>query len=224
MPNKKQTPKGKAAPKSPVTAKTPKKPAKAPVKAAKAWVKPKAAQPAKKAAAVKVEAPTEPLTGWDLFKSELPSSWDGFLSEIASGSHMAAFCKARDINYTTMLKFAHSEPSKSEMYARAREDRADILADEIVAISDEAELKATWRGEEMVLGLDAASVSRNKLRVDARKWAASKLKPRTYGEKLELAGTVNHQSIGDEELLKRLGGFGIAVSAIMPRAAEDDDA
>ena len=34
----------------------------------------------------------------------------------------------------------------------------------------------------------ARAIARNRLRVDARKWVAAKLKPRTYGDKLELSG------------------------------------
>lgn len=35
--------------------------------------------------------------------------------------------------------------------------------------------------------LDAAWVQQMRLRVDVRKWAASKLKPKTYGERLDLS-------------------------------------
>jgi hypothetical protein len=36
--------------------------------------------------------------------------------------------------------------------------------------------------------LDSAGINRNRLRVDARKWVASKLKPRKYGDRTTLAG------------------------------------
>ena len=55
------------------------------------------------------------------------------------------------------------------MYARAREDRADVLADEIVAIADSAE-----------------DPNKGRLQVDARKWAAAKLNAKRYGDKTEL--------------------------------------
>lgn len=151
----------------------------------------------------------EPPTPWDEFKAGLPDTWDEFITEIAAGSHMAAFCKARGINYTTLLKFTHADPSRSEMYARAREDRADVLADEIVDIADEH--VAT-----------APAATRNKLRVDARKWAASKLRPRVYGDRLELNGTVNHKSMPDEVLLQRLAAFGVTAT-ITPNGMEAGD-
>ncbi|WP_213956328.1 hypothetical protein [Variovorax sp. dw_954] len=166
----------------------------------------------------------EPLTPWEEFKAALPQSFDDFIAFIAQGGHMAGFAGERGINYTTLLKFIHADPSRSEMYAHAREDRADVLADEIVAISDEAELTGKYKGEEFVIGLDAATVSRNKLRVDSRKWVASKLRPRVYGEKLQVDGTVNHRGMSDEKLLERLASFGILASLTPQLGEASDDA
>jgi hypothetical protein len=56
-----------------------------------------------------------------------------------------------------------------EQYARAREEQAECLADEIVGIAD---------GDN-----EDADPQRDKLRVDARKWVAAKLKPKKYGDK-----------------------------------------
>ena len=71
-----------------------------------------------------------------------------------------------------------------QMYRLAREDQADVLADEIIEIADE---KAET----------SEAVQRNRLRVDARKWAASKLKPRRYGDRVAHTGpddgSVKHQ-------------------------------
>ena len=65
-------------------------------------------------------------------------------------------------------------------------------------------------------------MARNKLRVDARKWIASKLKPRVYGDKLELSGEVGAPTkLSDEQLLERLQRFGVSLPAIVPNAAED---
>ena len=55
------------------------------------------------------------------------------------------------------------------MFARAREQRAETFADQIVEIADTEE--------------DAAKA---RVRVDARKFVASKLLPRTYGDKQEV--------------------------------------
>ncbi|MBH2008298.1 MAG: hypothetical protein I8H71_01225 [Xanthomonadaceae bacterium] len=162
----------------------------------------------------------EPLTPWEEFKHRMPHSFEEFIGFIASGGHLAAFCKEKGIAYTTILTWITADAPRSEMYARAREDRADVLADEIVAIADEVEVVAKMQGDEVRLGIDAAAVSRNKLRVDARKWAASKLKPRTYGDKIEFNGTVNHRDVTDGDLLSRLSALGVPMKSVMPEGDE----
>lgn len=81
----------------------------------------------------------------------------------------------------TIFRWLDRIPSFREQYARAKEHQADFLADEIITISDHvAEDHTPFTG--------ANVVNRDKLRVDARKWIASKLKPKKYGEKIELSG------------------------------------
>jgi len=219
-----------------VKATTPKNPATPPVASKWRVASPEPATPSAKAGgnadalqsapsrALMVIPQPEPLSPWEAFKAGMPESFDGFIGAIAAGGHLAGFVKERGIPYTTMLTWIASNPQRSEMYARAREDRADVLADEIVAISDEVEVVAKMQGQEVVLVLDAAAVSRNKLRVDARKWAASKLKPRTYGDKIEMTGTVNHRAMPDSVLLQRLAAFGISLPAVVVPAKDGPDA
>ncbi len=56
-------------------------------------------------------------------------------------------------------------------YARARGEQADFYADEIITIADTEP--------------DAAIA---RVRIDARKWAASKLRPKVYGDKVQHGG------------------------------------
>lgn len=142
--------------------------------------------PAKKAAPKRKTA--KPLTPWQKWCATPDAAMESLCSHVTGGGHMAEYCQAREIEYTTMLKWVNRDPGRVQLYARAREDRADKLADEIVAISDEVEVAARYDGEDVKLAMDAAAVARNRLRVDARKWVAAKLKPRTYGEKLALGG------------------------------------
>lgn len=105
---------------------------------------------------------------------------------IAEGGHLAGFCKSKEFAYVTVLDWIHVDKSvggRSEMYAHAREDRADVLADEIIAIADDGR-NDTYVDDEGKVRTDQEVIARSKLRVDARKWAASKLKPRSYGEKM----------------------------------------
>jgi hypothetical protein len=60
------------------------------------------------------------------------------------------------------------------------------LADEIIDIADDG--SNDWMERELESGktievLNAEHVARSRLRVDARKWVAAKLKPKKYGDK-----------------------------------------
>jgi len=69
-----------------------------------------------------------------------------------------------------------------EQYARAREAQADTLADEILDIADDG--TNDWMArEDGSLEYNGDHIQRSRLRVDARKWIASKLKPKVYGER-----------------------------------------
>lgn len=87
--------------------------------------------------------------------------------------------------YTAVMEWLQEEPALAERYARAKEAQADFMADEITEIADEMP-PLDGDGKRM----DSAHVSWQKNRIDARKWAAAKLRPKKYGDKLELGGSV----------------------------------
>lgn len=152
-----------------------------------------------------------------------PGAIDDLCGYVATGGHLAGFCRERGLLYTSVSDWIYNNPDRSVMYARAREERAEVLADEIVSISDETDVEARYQGEDVKLVLDATAVARNRLRVDARKWAASKLKPRIYGDKvtteltganggpvqvaaLDLKGLTDAELAQMQALLSRAGG------------------
>jgi len=73
-------------------------------------------------------------------------------------------------------------------YARAREEQADFLAEEIIEIADDGsnDLMTVGKGDASYETENKEVTNRSKLRVDARKWIASKLKPKKYGDKLDM--------------------------------------
>lgn len=70
-------------------------------------------------------------------------------------------------------------------YAHAREAQADHYADEIVAIADCTDLQPSPFEGSVPMARDP---QRDRLRIDARKWVASKLAPKRYGDKVALTG------------------------------------
>ncbi len=86
-----------------------------------------------------------------------------------------------------------------EQYACARELQADTLFDEALEIADET--SEDWTTTETgARVLDHEHVQRSRLRVDTRKWAAGKLAPKRYGDKLQVGGglTLTHETALDE--------------------------
>lgn len=69
-------------------------------------------------------------------------------------------------------------------YARAKEDQVEKLVDQIIEISDDDSLDIAFT-EDGKQYVDQQHIQRSKLRVDSRKWIASKLKPKKYGDKIE---------------------------------------
>jgi len=73
----------------------------------------------------------------------------------------------------------------SALYAKAKLVQADILAEECLDIADDdsRDIKINDDGYEVFNGEFAA---RSRIRIDTRKWLASKLLPKQYGEAKEL--------------------------------------
>lgn len=111
---------------------------------------------------------------------------------LASGQPLVAICrdeKTPDVRTVYRWLAAHEEFRL--MYARAREDQADTLADQIIEIADTPMLgiKTKTDDEGNVETTEGDMIEHRRLRVDARKWIAAKLKPRKYGERLNTEHT-----------------------------------
>lgn len=104
----------------------------------------------------------------------------------------------------TIYRWRDIVPGFREMYAQAKMKQADFLAEEIVDIADNArnDFMETVSEEEGVgYRLNGEHVNRSRLRIDTRKWIASKLLPRVYGDKIQ---TETRITISHEDALKEL--------------------
>ena len=99
---------------------------------------------------------------------------DKICEKISCGLSLRAICAeagmpARGTVYRWLIENADFQ----DQYTRARDKQADYFAEEIIEIADSVEA-------------ESASVAKAKLQIDARKWAASKIAPKKYGDKQEL--------------------------------------
>lgn len=117
---------------------------------------------------------------------------------LVEGTPMRKICLQDGMpSETTVYRWLQSDehPGFRELYARAREGQAHRMLDEIIEIADDAsrdvvEISAGYSDEE---GNDKTrdverftAVSRDKLKIDTRKWAMAKLAPKVYGDKLDV--------------------------------------
>lgn len=126
-----------------------------------------------------------------LYSQELAARICG---ELVEGRSLRAICREEDMPCTaSVFLWLIQHPEFSDQYARAREAQADSLADELLDIADDSTndwIDRETRSGRIIRVVDEEAIGRSRLRVDTRKWIASKLKPKKYGEKLELGGAV----------------------------------
>lgn len=99
------------------------------------------------------------------------------LSMMAEGESLRKCCKALDVPIGTFLGWVDADSVLAEQYAGARARMLDAQAEALEEIGDQAAVAES-----------AVEVAGLRLKSDNRKWLLSKLAPKKYGEKLELAG------------------------------------
>ncbi len=107
-------------------------------------------------------------------------------SRMMQGKAMKEICRCDDMPpHWQIYEWLAKNPDFANRYARAAEVRADLIFDDILDIADDNrnDMIVDADGNER---LNSDHVQRARLRIDARKWALSKMQPKKYGEKLDL--------------------------------------
>ncbi len=112
---------------------------------------------------------------------------DEICKRLSEGESLNKICAEDEMPSTvTIWTWLDKYPEFLTKYARAREAQAEFYASEIINIADEEPkhfVPDPDGGESE--RIDSAGIARNRLRVDARKWVASKLLPKKYGDKIQ---------------------------------------
>ncbi len=116
---------------------------------------------------------------------------DEICQRIAQGESLVRILKSnpeRFPDYTTVCRALRASEGKPggfcQRYARAREDQADYLFDEMKDIADDNHFD-TYVDDEGNERVNHDHINRARLRVDTRKFMAMKLRPKRYGEKIQ---------------------------------------
>lgn len=115
---------------------------------------------------------------------------DEICAHLAMGESLRTVLKEEHMpSMQTVFNWMRTNKEFLDQYARAKEESSDWMADEVLDIADDG--TNDWEEKEIaggrtIIALNNEAVQRSKLRVDTRKWLMSKMKPKKYGDKLDL--------------------------------------
>lgn len=98
---------------------------------------------------------------------------DAFCALVADGKSMRSICTEEPFpSRVTIFQWFREQPEFAAAYDKARREGAHAMIDDVMDISD----------------LDGLDPQDKRIRVDTRKWIASKVLPKVYGDKLAIGG------------------------------------
>ncbi len=127
---------------------------------------------------------------------------DTITTRIAEGESMRSICEDAEFPaMQTIWKWLREKKDFNEQYVRAAEERVESQQELILEIGD----KAIEHAEEADPKAANAVVSAYKLKADNLKWSMSKMKPKKYGDKVDV--TSDGKAIeGNTIILKNFNG------------------
>lgn len=112
---------------------------------------------------------------------------DEICDRLSKGESLRAICSGDEQtadgfmpHRATVMRWLESNEAFREQYARAREAQADHYVDEMLEIADSPNATVNPKTGEP----EVRDPQRDRLRVDTRKWIASRLAPKKYGDKI----------------------------------------
>lgn len=110
----------------------------------------------------------------------LPEVAADICSLLADGESLRKVCELPGMpGKATVFRWLAQHEEFRDQYAKATETRADAIFEEIFDIADSVAEEAT-------------AVGQARLRIDTRKWALARMKPKKYGDKV--SQEIDHKS------------------------------
>lgn len=114
---------------------------------------------------------------------------DEICHQLAQGLSLRTVCKSEEMPaISTVFNWFRTKKGFVEQYARAKQESADAMAEEILDIADDGsnDFMVITKGNKEYEVENKEVTNRSRLRVDTRKWIMSKMKPKKYGDKLDV--------------------------------------
>lgn len=110
-------------------------------------------------------------------------------AELAMGKSLRTVLKLPGMPVmSTVFKWLSQQEEFAKQYARAKQESADAMAEEILDISDDGanDYMTVTKGDTDYKVVNNEAIQRSRLRVETRKWLMAKMKPKIYGDKLDM--------------------------------------
>ena len=116
---------------------------------------------------------------------------DKICSALSDGASLRKVCEPDDMPCkATIFNWLRTNKEFLDQYERAKQESADAMADEILDIADDGTNDWIEKTDKdgAVIGetLNSEHVQRSRLRIDTRKFLMAKMKPKKYGDKVDL--------------------------------------
>lgn len=121
---------------------------------------------------------------------------------IISGNSLRSWCMANGFNQRTTSDWIDADKARATHYARARDDRADIIFDGLDDVSTRAASAET-----------AVEVAGLRLMADNIKWKLARMNPKKYGDRLNLDADVTVNQLTPEERAARIAALAAKLGA-----------
>jgi hypothetical protein len=132
-----------------------------------------------------------------------PEIGDSICAEIADGKSLRSVCLMDGMpSKSNVMNWLRKYPDFKATYDLACVERAEAYAEEIIDIADDGsnDWMETNDPDNPGWKFNGEHAQRSKLRLEARKWICAKMKPRKYGEKVEISGEITQRDVSDQPL------------------------
>lgn len=119
-------------------------------------------------------------------EKEVTEVFNTICDELEKGFSLRSILRRENMpSSRTFFKWIDEDTEKVKQYERSVELRSELLFDEIIEIADKQgeDVGEDEQGNKVI---NHNIVQRNRLQIDARKWALSKMLPKKFGDKTDI--------------------------------------
>jgi hypothetical protein len=140
---------------------------------------------------------------------------DNICEQLALGYSLRTVCKPDNMPcIASIFNWFRTQPGFLEQYEKAKQESTDAMAEDLLDIADNGTndyMEYEDRNGNLGWKINGENIQRSRLRADTRKWLMAKMKPKKYGDKIDM--TTNGENINkakeltDEELNARISQY-----------------